>query len=298
MPERPVGLLRIGMWLGWGALCAIGYVLGVPLLIGGVAAFPIAVVAYESGLWEAAIVGAAGVFGVALMDARLSLPAIVLYTAGALLGRGLRPLAGARWLVAAVALSVAALVGFFGLPAYLGGYPVHLSPADARAIGQAFGLTRTQARQLTQQALALVPAFVPIYAAAIAAEAYALARWVLHTRGREITKISPFSLWQAPPWLAPIFLAALGAQTLFSLTHAAGLSQRWAGYALVWTQIPMAIFGLAVTSFLMSRLRVPGILRLGILVLMLLTPPFSQILIWVGVLDNMTDLRHIRGANT
>ncbi|MDA8346519.1 MAG: DUF2232 domain-containing protein [Thermaerobacter sp.] len=295
MVEHRTGPPRVIAWIGWGALAAVGYTIGVPLLLGGAALFPIAIVACEGGLGEAAVAAAAAVLGVALMGGQLSLPAIGLFAAGALLGTGLRQERALPWLLGMAALSVAALVGLIALPSTFGGSAVHFSP---QTIAQAFGMTLHQARQVIAQAQAIIPAFMPLYAGGVALEAFYLARWVLRTRGRELQPVQPFAFWQAPTWLAPLFLAVLGLQTVISLDHASAVTQRLLGYAVIWTEIPLEIFGLAVASFLIARMRVPTFLRVVILVLMFVTPPFSLIPVWVGVLDNMTDLRRIRDAST
>jgi hypothetical protein len=295
MVERRPGVPRVIAWIGWGALAAVGYTIGLPLLLGGVALAPIAVVAYEGGAWEAAVAAAAGMFGVALLGAELSVPAVALFVAGALLGLGLRRQSTAPWLYGAVALALAALVGLVLLPPRLGGTPLQFSPRD---IEQLFGMTARQARQVVAQAQTLVPAFLPLYAGGVALEAFYFSRWLLGARGRQLGPLAPFSLWQAPTWLAPLFLVLLGLQEALSLAQASTMSQNWAAYAEIWTQIPLEVFGLAVVNFLIARMRVAPFLRVLILVLMFVTPPFSLIPVWVGVLDNITDLRRIRGTTT
>jgi hypothetical protein len=292
-PQRP----RIVAWLGWGALAAIGYAIGVPLLFGGVALFPIAIVAYEGGAGEAAIASAAGMFGVALLNAHLSLPAIGLFAAGTVLGLGLRREQGMPWFLAAGVVALVSMVGIVTLPPALGG-SLRVTPADMRSIGQLYGLTGSQATQVVQQALDMIPALVPIYAVLLVVEGFYFTRWRLAANGKQIQPGIPFTHWQAPPWLAPLYLLALGAQAVLALIQAPDLPQRWATYALVWTEIPLGVFGLAILTYLLVRLRVPLVLRIVIPVLMLLIPPLAMIFICVGIVDNISDLRHIRGANT
>ncbi len=288
---------RVVAWLGWGALAAVGYAIGVPLLLGGVAIFPIAVVAYEGGIGEAVIAAAAGMLGVAVLDVQLSLPAIGLFAAGAVLGLGLRRENGMPWFLSAGAISLLSMVGIVTLPLALGG-AIHVSPADMRSVAHLYGLSPMQTKQLVAQAIDLIPALVPVYAAAVAVEGFYFARWRLGASGKQLQPVLPFTHWQSPPWLAPLFLVALAAQAVLGFLQATALPQRWADYVLVWTEIPLGVFGLAILTYLLVRLRLPLVLRIVIPVLMLLIPQLSLIFVCIGVVDNMTDLRHIRGAST
>lgn len=292
-------LVRTMAWIVWGALAALGYAIGAPLILGGAALFPVAVVAYEGVLVEALIAIAAAVLGVALMQQQLSLPALAVFAAGALLGRALRRDGVlAPWLVAVTLVVLAGWIGVLFLPSNLGGAALPSSGSEARVISQMLAMPANQARQLAGQLIAQIPGLVPIYAGIVTLEAFYFTRWALRARGKQLTEVPAFSQWQAPAWLAPLYLALLGLQVILSLSSAPGTAQLWIGYAALWGQVPLAVFGLAVASFWMTRMRLPLVVRVISLVLLMITPPFSQILVWVGVLDNVTDLRHIRNAST
>lgn len=298
-PERQGAWRRIAAWFGWGALAGIGYFVLLPLLLGGVALLPIAIVAFEDGAIEAAIASAVGVLVVVLLSGVVSVPAALLFSAALLFGVELRRAAPIlRQIGPAFLMATAAVVCYFLLPALFGGQQLQISPQQAHALGQLFGLPTGEVRSITAEVGVMLPAVAPLYAGFMLFEGFYFARWALAARRHSLPEVRPFISWTAPEWLAPLYLVVFAAQLGSGLLGFVASWQRWIGFAVLWSEVPLIVIGLAILTFWLARLNIPAIVRVVVLGILLLTPAFAELLIWIGILDVFIDLRRIRDTTS
>jgi len=295
-PERQGAWRRVAGWFGWGVLAGLGYFVLLPLLLGGAALLPIAIVAFEDGALEALIAAAVGLLAVLLLGGVLSVPAALLFVAAIAVGVEMRrgaPLL--RQAGPAFLLATAAVTCYFLLPALFGGQQLQITPQQAHALGQMFGLPAGEVRSITAQVGAMLPAVAPLYAGFMLFEGFYFTRWTLLARRKNLPEVRPFMLWGAPEWLPPLYLVLFAAQLGSGLLDLAAFWQRWIGFAVLWSEVPLIVIGLAILSYWLGRLNVPAIIRVVVLGILLLTPAFAELLIWIGILDVFIDLRRIRG---
>jgi len=297
-PDRQAAWRRVAGWFGWGALAGLSYYVLLPLLLGGAALLPIAVVAFEDGVLEALIAGAVGLLAVLLLGGALSIPAALLFVAALLFGVALRRSGSVlQQLGPAFLLITAAVACYFLLPTALGGQHLQVTPAQAKALGQLLGLPAGEVRSITAQVAAMLPAVAPLYGGFMLYEGFYFSRWTLAARHRSLPEVRPFVLWNAPEWLPPLYLVLFAAQLGSQLLGAANVWQDWIGFGVLWAEVPLIVIGLAVSSFWLARLNIPAVIRFVVLGILLLTPAFTEVLIWVGILDVFIDLRRIRGSS-
>ncbi len=296
-PERQAAWRRVAAWFGWGALAGLGYFVMLPLLLGGAALLPIAVVAFEDGALESLIAAAVGLLLVLLLGGVVSVPAALLFVAAVLLGVEMRRGAPVlRQVSPAFLLSTAAVACYFLLPTLFGGQQLQITPQQAHALGQMFGLPSGEVRSITAQVGAMLPAVAPLYGGFMLFEGFYFTRWALLARHQSIPDVRPFVLWSTPEWLPPLYLVFFAAQLGSGLLHLADSTQRWIGFAVLWSEVPLLVVGLAILSFWLARLSIPAVVRVVVLGILLLTPAFAEVLIWIGILDVFIDLRRIRGS--
>ncbi len=296
-PERQGAWRRVAGWFGWGALAGLGYFVLLPLLLGGAALLPIAIVAFEDGVLEALIAAAVGLLAVLLLGGVLSVPAALLFVAAIAVGVEMRRGAPIlRQAGPAFLLATAAVACYFLLPALFGGQQLQVTPQQAHALGQMFGLPAGEVRSITAQVGAMLPAVAPLYGGFMLFEGFYFTRWTLLARRQNLPEMRPFMLWGAPEWLPPLYLVLFAAQLGSQLLNLAVFWQRWIGFAVLWSEVPLIVIGLAILSFWLSRLNIPAIIRVVVLGILLLTPAFAELLIWIGILDVFLDLRRIRGS--
>jgi len=178
----------------------------------------------------------------------------------------------------------------------LGGVRLQLTPQDLRVFAQAMGVSQADVRSLAKQVIGLLPAMIPLYAGLLTLEGAYFSRWVLGARHHELPVWRPFATWEAPAWLPPLYLALFAVQVMQSLLNLSGELPRWIGFAVIWTQTPLAVIGIAVLSFWMLRARLPLLVRVIAVGLIILIPSLWEILVWVGILDGFIDLRRMRHA--
>lgn len=295
-PEGHSAWRKVAGWFGWGVLAGVGYYALLPLLLGGGALLPIAIVAYEDGLLEALISAAVAELAVMLLAGAVSVPAALLFVAAVLLGLALRhSLPLLRQLGPAFLLATAAMVCYFLLPTSFGGQQLQITPQQAHALGQIFGVPAGEVRTITSQIGSLLPAVAPLYGGFVLFEGYYFLRWALMARGRSLPEIRSFVLWTMPEWLPPVYLVLFAGQLGANLLGLAAAWQRWLYFGVLWSSAPLLVIGLAVLSFWLMRLGVPVVIRAVVLGILLLTPAFAELLIWIGILDVFVDLRRIRG---
>jgi hypothetical protein len=298
-PEGHGAWRKAAGWFGWGLLAGVGYFALLPLLLGGGALLPIAVVAYEDGALEALISAAVGMLAVLLLAGTVSVPAAILFVAAVLLGVGLRrPLPLLRQLGPAFLLATVAIVCYFLLPAFFGGQQLQVTPQQAHALGQIFSLPTSEVRSITTQVGEMLPAVAPLYGGFMLFEGYYFARWVLMARGRSLPEIRAFMLWTAPEWLPPLYLVLFAGQLGSNLLGLAASWQRWLYFGVLWSEVPLIVIGLAVLSFWLMRFGVPVVIRIVVLGILVLTPAFAELLVWIGILDVFIDIRRIRGTTS
>lgn len=294
MAERGQIGRRVAAWIGWGVAAAAAYNIALPLLAGGLALLPIAIVAFEDGEIEAAISVASGILLLLVLGGGLSLPALALMLAGlplgALLRRAHSPIAAGA---PALVLVLLALVGLVLLPTQYGGILTSLPRSESRVLLSllaANGLHGTIHHLIDM----LLPAFAPVYAGLITLEAYFATRTVLRWRSKTLPDILPFWLWIAPAWLPPLYLIAMAVQLSTNILGGSAQLSTDAWFVSIWAGIPLLIIGLAVLDHWLVRARLPQPARGIILVLAALLPLASQLLTWLGVLDGVFDIRRFR----
>ena len=296
-PEGQGAWRRVAGWFGWGVLAGVGYFALLPLLLGGAALLPIAIVAFEDGALEALIAAAVGMLAVLLLGGVVSVPAALLFIAAVILGVELRNSAPVvRQVGPAFLLATAAVACYFLLPSVFGGQQLQISAQQAHALGQLFSLPAAEVRSITAQVGAMLPAVAPLYGGFMLFEGYYFARWALGARGRTLPEIRPFISWSGPDWLPPLYLVLFAGQLGADLLNLSAFWQRWLGFAAIWSEVPLIVVGLAILSFWLWRLGVPAVIRVVVLGILLLTPAFAELLIWIGILDVFIDLRRIRGS--
>ncbi len=298
-PERQAAWRRVAAWFGWGALAGLGYFVLLPVLLGGVALLPVAIVAFEDGVLESLISAAVGLLVVLALGGAVSIPAALLFVAAVLLGVELRRGAPLwRQVGPAFLLATAAIACYFLLPALFGGQQLQISPQQAHALGQMFGLPAAEVRSITAQVGAMLPAVAPLYGGFILFEGFYFTRWSLLARHQSLPEIRPFLYWTAPEWLPPLYLVLFAAQLGSGLLGLSAEAQRWVGFGVLWSEVPLLVIGLAILSFWLARLGIPPIVRVIVLGILLVTPAFAELLIWIGILDVFIDLRRIRGSTS
>ena len=298
-PERQAAWRRVAAWFGWGALAGLGYFVLLPVLLGGAALLPIAVVAFEDGVLESLIASAVGLLVILLLGGALSVPAALLFVAAAVLGAEIRRAAPLlRQVGPAFLLATAAVACYFMLPTLFGGQQLQISAQQAHALGQMFGLPAREVRSITAQVGAMLPAVAPLYGGFMLFEGFYFTRWTLLARHRSLPEIRPFLRWTAPEWLPPVYLVLFAAQLGSGLLGLSADVQRWIGFAVLWSEVPLLVIGLAILSFWLARLGIPPVIRVVLLGILLLTPAFAELLIWIGILDVFIDLRRIRGSTS
>lgn len=294
MAERTGAGRRVITWVGWGVASAVAYLIALPLLAGGLALLPIAVVAFEDGEIEAAIAVASGILVLLLLGGGLNLPALALMLAGVPLGALLRRASSPTTTGApSLVLAILALTGLALLPAQYGGILSSIPASESRVLVRllaANGLHGT----IHELMSTLLPAFGPVYAGVITLEAYFATRAVLRLRSRTLPEILPFWLWVAPAWLPPLYLVAMAVQLSTNILGGSVQVSTDAWFVSIWAGIPLLIIGLAVVDHWLIRARLPQPARGIILVLAALVPLATQMLTWLGVLDGVFDIRRFR----
>lgn len=295
MAERGQIGRRMAAWIGWGVAAGAAYLVALPLLAGGLALVPIAVVAFEDGVIEAAIAIASGILMLLVLGGGLNLPALGLLLAGLWLGSLLRRVHTPFLTVApAVVLSVAGLLGLFLLPAAYGGVLSSLPAADTRVLLRLLADNGIHGQSLQQILRLTLPAFIPVYAGLVTVEGFFVARLVLLRRARSLPQLLPFWRWTAPAWLPPLYLVAMATQLAGTIFGGLGQIGTDAWFVSIWAGVPLLFVGLAVVDHWLVRAHMPQPARGILLVLAVLLPVGSQLLTWVGVLDQVFDIRHLR----
>ena len=298
-PEGQNAWRKVAGWFGWGVLAGVGYYALLPLLLGGGALLPIAIVAFEDGALEALISAAVGMLAVLLLAGTVSVPAALLFGAAVLLGVELRrPLPLLQQLGPAFLLATGAIVCYFLLPTFFGGQQLQVTPQQVHALGQMFGVPAAEVRSITTQVGTMLPAVAPLYGGFMLFEGYYFVRWALAARRRSLPEIRSFVLWSAPEWLPPLYLVLFAAQLGSGLLGLAASWQHWIDFAVLWSEVPLIVIGLAVLSYWLMRLGVPAVIRVVVLGILVLTPAFVELLVWIGILDVFIDLRRIRGSTS
>lgn len=294
--HRPI-VRRAAFWIGWGVAAAAAYLIALPLFAGGLVVVPIAIVAYEDGLVEAAISCAAGILTLLLLGGGLNLSALAILLAGLPLGTLLRQQRDAlRTAGATFLLSLAGIVGLFLLPAQYGGVMALLPPAELSSLLRILAANGIHFRTLKELLGLLLPAFAPVYAGMITLEAFFITRMALGHRRHQLPEVRPFWLWVAPAWLPPLYLVAMAIQLVIGVFGGSSYGQlnEYAWLVSLWTGVPLLFIGLAVMDHWLLRMRLPQPTRGILLVLAGLLPILTQLLTWLGVLDGVFDIRRFR----
>jgi len=121
---------------------------------------------------------------------------------------------------------------------------------------------------------------------------YLVSQLILSRLGYPAKKIPPFAEWRLPSWVAGGLL--LGIVFLITGQHykiegltTIGLNLQGFAYILFFIQ------GFAIVVYYLDKLKVIGLIRWLILILLFITPLFNQILVWLGLFDILFNYRRL-----
>ena len=170
----------------------------------------------------------------------------------------------------------------------------------SRGLYERFGATPEMLSQLeatmerTSQVLReLLPAFLLLSGLLFALAAYAIVRAVLLRMKTNVQPIDPFARWSMPTWLiwvpiAGLVLPLLGNYLKIDLITAIG-NNIFTGSMMLYM-----VHALSMLWFYMAKGNVPKLMRFIICAFVYMTPLFSGLLPYVGVLDSFYDFRKLK----
>lgn len=122
---------------------------------------------------------------------------------------------------------------------------------------------------------------------------YFICRYVLKRLDYALPAFLPFACWNIPKSLTVVLLAGLvlivaGNHYNLALLANIGLNMQYFSMLLFLLQ------GFAVTVYFLKKWRVTKPLRVVILILLFITPLFTEIIVWLGLLDVFFDYRRLK----
>ncbi|HER24470.1 MAG TPA: DUF2232 domain-containing protein [Candidatus Atribacteria bacterium] len=121
---------------------------------------------------------------------------------------------------------------------------------------------------------------------------YWVARLILKRFGYKLVNFPPFHSWRASgsffwSYLLGMVLIILGTAYKITLLNRIGINIQ------VFFTVVFLIYGLALTSFMLERLKIKNFLKWVVYILVCLQPLLSQIVTWAAMLDIWIDFRKI-----
>lgn len=122
---------------------------------------------------------------------------------------------------------------------------------------------------------------------------YLICRYVLQRLDYDVPAFLPFACWNIPKSLTVVLLAGIllimaGNHYDLALLGHIGLNMQYFSMLLFILQ------GFAVTVYFLKKWSVTKPLRVVILILLFITPLFTEIIVWLGLLDVFFDYRRLK----
>jgi uncharacterized protein YybS (DUF2232 family) len=122
---------------------------------------------------------------------------------------------------------------------------------------------------------------------------FTVARLVLKKLGHRVRNFPPFIYWQFPPYTVALFLAGIIMAMLYNYYPIEAFKTIGMNFAIFFPYV-FILQGLSLLGFYLNKIKVSKILRSLIVFMVIMTPFFTQVIMWAGMLEILFNFRKLK----